>query len=160
MLGIPKRNETSCVAFSTPNAPVSTGQKIKQYRLKLRKIRKQFASGLGISQKTLWGWEIDRWQPSAQYMKRFARLPLVFHVVILVDFKNAQSLAEPLLTAYADHEAKCKGYISFLKPIGEPCRLCEADYHRHRFIGNFSHTKPLGRRNFTNGNLASIVSAC
>jgi DNA-binding XRE family transcriptional regulator len=64
-LGNPKRNETSCVAFFSTDAPVTTGQKIKQHRLKLRKSRKQFALELGVSQKTLWGWETDRWQPSA-----------------------------------------------------------------------------------------------
>jgi DNA-binding XRE family transcriptional regulator len=63
-LGSPKRNETSCVAFFSPDAPISNGQKIKQHRLKMRKSRKQFAAELGISQKTLWGWESDRWQPS------------------------------------------------------------------------------------------------
>jgi DNA-binding XRE family transcriptional regulator len=62
-LGSPKRNETSCVAFFSPNTPITTGQKIKQHRLKLRKSRKQLASELGVSQNTLWGWETDRWQP-------------------------------------------------------------------------------------------------
>src|ERR1039457_6402795 len=33
--GRPKGNETSGVAFLSTDAPVSTGQKIKQYRLKL-----------------------------------------------------------------------------------------------------------------------------
>jgi DNA-binding transcriptional regulator YiaG len=41
-----------------------------QHRLKLRKSRKQFAAELGISQKTLWGWETDRWQPSELLKKR------------------------------------------------------------------------------------------
>jgi DNA-binding XRE family transcriptional regulator len=63
-LGSPKRNETSCVAFLSPDAPVTTGQKIKKHRLKLRKTRKQMALELGISVKTLWGWETNRWEPS------------------------------------------------------------------------------------------------
>jgi DNA-binding XRE family transcriptional regulator len=63
-LGSPKGNETSCVAFFATDAPVTMGQKIKQHRLKLQKSRKQFASELGVSQKTLWGWETDRWEPS------------------------------------------------------------------------------------------------
>jgi DNA-binding XRE family transcriptional regulator len=46
------------------------GQRIKQHRLKLRKSRKQFATELGVSQKTLWGWETDRWQPSALLKER------------------------------------------------------------------------------------------
>jgi transcriptional regulator with XRE-family HTH domain len=69
-LGSPKRNETSCVAFFSPDAPISRGQKIKQHRLKLRKSRKQFALDLGISQKTLWGWETDRRQPSKLLKER------------------------------------------------------------------------------------------
>jgi transcriptional regulator with XRE-family HTH domain len=69
-LGSPKRNETSCVAFFSSDAQISSGQKIKQLRLKMRKIRKQFASELGVSQKTLWGWETDRWMPSALSKRR------------------------------------------------------------------------------------------
>jgi transcriptional regulator with XRE-family HTH domain len=69
-LGNPKGNEPSCVAFFSTDAPVSNGQKIKQHRLKLKKSRKQFASELGVSQKTLWGWETNQWQPSPQCRKR------------------------------------------------------------------------------------------
>jgi DNA-binding XRE family transcriptional regulator len=67
--GKPKSNETSCVAFLTPDAPVTLGQKIKQHRLKMRKTRKQMAAELGVSVKTLWGWETDRWQPTAAFSK-------------------------------------------------------------------------------------------
>jgi DNA-binding XRE family transcriptional regulator len=63
-LGSPKGNEPSCVAFLSLDAPLTIGQKIKQSRLKLRKTRKQLASEWGISVKTLWGWETNRWQPS------------------------------------------------------------------------------------------------
>jgi transcriptional regulator with XRE-family HTH domain len=63
-LGSPKGNETSSVAFLSKNAPVTLGQKMMQNRLKLRKTRKQMAAELGISVKTLWGWETDRWQPT------------------------------------------------------------------------------------------------
>jgi len=69
-LGSPKRNETSCVAFLSPDAPVTLGQRIKQNRLKLRKTRKKLASELGVSIKTLWGWETDRWQPTTQCLER------------------------------------------------------------------------------------------
>jgi DNA-binding XRE family transcriptional regulator len=80
-LGRPKRNETSCVAFLSPEAPVTLGQKIKQHRLNLRKTRKQLASELGISQKTLWGWETNRWQPSTQCRKHIAKVaPAMFAV--------------------------------------------------------------------------------
>jgi transcriptional regulator with XRE-family HTH domain len=65
-LGSPKGNETSCVAFFSPDAPLTMGQKIKQHRLKLRKSRKQLALELSVSQKTLWGWETDRWEPTAK----------------------------------------------------------------------------------------------
>ena len=60
-LGSPKRNESSCVAFLSPDAPDTLGQKMKQNRLKLRKTRKQTAAELGVSVK----WEADRWQPAA-----------------------------------------------------------------------------------------------
>jgi transcriptional regulator with XRE-family HTH domain len=72
-LGSPKGNEPSCVAFFSPDAPLTIGQKIHQNRLKLRKSRKQFASELGVSQKTLWGWETDRWQPSTLYKNRITQ---------------------------------------------------------------------------------------
>jgi len=58
-------NETSFVAFLSPDALDSFGQKMKQNRLKLRKTRKQMALESGVSPKTLWGWETDRWQPTA-----------------------------------------------------------------------------------------------
>jgi transcriptional regulator with XRE-family HTH domain len=76
MLGSPKRNETSCVAFLSKDAPVTLGQKLMQHRLKLRKTRKQMASELGVSVKTLWGWETDRWLPTARVVQN-----LVFYVV-------------------------------------------------------------------------------
>jgi transcriptional regulator with XRE-family HTH domain len=72
-LGRPKGNETSCVAFLSPDAPISFGQRIKQCRLKLQKTRKELASELGISVKTLWGWETDRRQPTTQGQKQIAK---------------------------------------------------------------------------------------
>jgi hypothetical protein len=60
-----KGNEPSCVAFLSPDATVTIGQKMEQNRLKLRKTRKQMALELRVSPKTLWGWETDRWQPTA-----------------------------------------------------------------------------------------------
>jgi transcriptional regulator with XRE-family HTH domain len=64
-LGSPKSNEPSCVAFLSKDAPVTLGQKMKRNRLKLRKTRKQMASELGVSVKTLWGRETDLWQPTS-----------------------------------------------------------------------------------------------
>ena len=58
----------------TTGAPVSIGQKIKRYRLKLRKKRLQLAAEWGISPKTLWGWETNRWQPTYQGRERIAKL--------------------------------------------------------------------------------------
>ena len=75
-LGSPKGNEPSCVAFFSPDAPITMGLKIKRHRLKLRKSRKQLALELGISQKTLWGWETDRWQPTAKGQEQIARFSL------------------------------------------------------------------------------------
>jgi transcriptional regulator with XRE-family HTH domain len=65
-LGKPKGNETQGLVFLSPGAPVTTGQKIKQRRFKLKKTRRQLAAELGVSVKTLWGWETDRWQPTNQ----------------------------------------------------------------------------------------------
>jgi DNA-binding XRE family transcriptional regulator len=68
-LGSPKGNETSYVAFLSLDTPVTLGQKMKQNRLKLRKTRKQMALELGVSVKTLWGWETDRWLPTNALFK-------------------------------------------------------------------------------------------
>jgi DNA-binding XRE family transcriptional regulator len=65
----PKSNEPSSVAFFSQDAPVSMGQKIIQHRLKMRKTRRQLASEWGVSPKTLWGWETNRWQPSPKSIK-------------------------------------------------------------------------------------------
>jgi transcriptional regulator with XRE-family HTH domain len=73
-LGSPKRNETSCVALLSPDAPITVGQKIKQSRLKLRKTRKQMALELGVSVKTLWGWETNRRKPATLGQKQIAKL--------------------------------------------------------------------------------------
>jgi DNA-binding XRE family transcriptional regulator len=67
-----KSNEPSCVAFFSPDAPLTMGQKIRQHRLKMRKTRKQLASEFGVSQKTLWGWETDRWKPSTKGQKQIS----------------------------------------------------------------------------------------
>jgi transcriptional regulator with XRE-family HTH domain len=62
-------NETQGVAFLSQDTSESIGQKIRRFRLKLRKTRIQFASELGVSIKTLWGWETNRWQPSPKCRK-------------------------------------------------------------------------------------------
>ncbi len=75
-LGRPKGNETAGVVFLSSAAPISTGQKIKQCRLKLKKTRKQMASEMGVSVKTLWGWETGRWQPTTKGQEQIAELLL------------------------------------------------------------------------------------
>jgi len=40
----------------------------------MKKTRKQMASEMGISVKTLWGWETDRWQPTAEGQELIAKL--------------------------------------------------------------------------------------
>jgi DNA-binding XRE family transcriptional regulator len=66
----PKGNETTCVAFFSPDAPVSIRQKIRHFRLKSRKTRLQLAKEWGISPKTLWGWETDQRKPSPLLKKQ------------------------------------------------------------------------------------------
>ena len=72
-----KGNEPSCVAFLSPDAPVSIGQKIRHFRLKSRKTRLQLANEWGISPKTLWGWETNRWQPSPKCRKHLIGLVIL-----------------------------------------------------------------------------------
>jgi len=75
-LKTPKGNETSCVAFFSPDAPITMGQKIELQRQKMRKSRKQMAAELGVSQKTLWGWETDRWKPTAKGQEQITKFLL------------------------------------------------------------------------------------
>jgi transcriptional regulator with XRE-family HTH domain len=63
-LGAPPGNETVNVASLAANS-ASLGSRIRARRLELRKTRKECAKELGVSVKTLWGWETDRWQPTA-----------------------------------------------------------------------------------------------
>ena len=69
-LGRPKGNEPSFVAFLSDKAHVTFGQKMMQKRLKMQKTRKQMAAELGVSIKTLWGWETDRWRPKASALQK------------------------------------------------------------------------------------------
>jgi len=59
-----------CKGYRCLGRPCATfGQKIRQYKLKLRKTRKQLAAELGISIKTLWARETDRWLPTTVFPK-------------------------------------------------------------------------------------------
>jgi len=69
-LGRPKGNETKGVAFLGSGEPLSFGQQIKKRRIELKKARKKLAQDLGVSVKTLWGWETGRCQPAAVHHKR------------------------------------------------------------------------------------------
>ena len=72
--GLPngKSNEPSGVAYFSTDAPVSIGQKIRQFRLKSRKTRLQLAKEWGVSPKTLWGWETGQREPSKYCRQRIA----------------------------------------------------------------------------------------
>jgi len=69
-LGRPKGNETIDVASLSSKPSLTPGQQILQYRLKRKKTRKQFAEEIGISPKTLWGWETNRRRPSSRIVSR------------------------------------------------------------------------------------------
>jgi len=69
-LGRPGGNEPPFVAFLVLDAPGNLGQQMMKRRLQMRKTRKEFAKELGVSTKTLWGWETNRCQPSATLRKR------------------------------------------------------------------------------------------
>jgi transcriptional regulator with XRE-family HTH domain len=73
-LGSPGGNEPSSVAILSSDAPLSIGQQIRKWRVDIRKTRRVCAKELGISVKTLWGWETGRRQPSALLRKRITAL--------------------------------------------------------------------------------------
>ena len=72
-LGLPKGNETPGVAFLVLDVEKTKGQRIRRWRISLKKTRKQMASELGISVKTLWGWENDLWLPSSRTTNLLAK---------------------------------------------------------------------------------------
>ena len=71
-LGMPKGNETPCVAILAPECPATIGQKIRQHRIKMRKNRKECAKELGVSVKTLRSWETNSRQPSKELRQKLA----------------------------------------------------------------------------------------
>ena len=72
VLGRPKGNETPFVAILAPAGTPTLGQRITARRLELRKNRKECAKEMGVSVKTLWGWETGRCRPLARHLKRVA----------------------------------------------------------------------------------------
>ena len=72
-LGRPKGNETSGVAFLSSGTAGSIGLQILKRRMELKKTRKQMAKEMGISVKTLWGWETKRHKPDGLLRERILR---------------------------------------------------------------------------------------
>jgi len=72
-LGGPKINETTYVAILSSNGSVPIGVQLRKHRLKLRKNKKEFASQLGVSVKTLRGWEMNRCRPCKNHRERISR---------------------------------------------------------------------------------------
>jgi transcriptional regulator with XRE-family HTH domain len=68
--GRPKGNETKFVAILALTGPLSFGQQIRKRRLELKKNGSECAKELGVSVKTLRGWETDQCQPGALLWKR------------------------------------------------------------------------------------------
>jgi transcriptional regulator with XRE-family HTH domain len=71
-VGTPKGNETQGVAFLSSDSRTTTGQQIRGWRIGLKKTGKQMAAEMGVSVKTLWGWENDLWLPGFAGVKLVA----------------------------------------------------------------------------------------
>ena len=63
------RFNDNCLSEYAEVFQITFGQMMMQNRLKSRKTRKQMAAELGVSVKTLWGWETDRWLPLPHFPK-------------------------------------------------------------------------------------------
>jgi DNA-binding XRE family transcriptional regulator len=73
-LGAPKSNESTGVAFLSLDAPTSIGKEMQRRRFQMKKTRKELAREMGISTKTLQGWETGQRQPSTTLHQRLAKL--------------------------------------------------------------------------------------
>jgi transcriptional regulator with XRE-family HTH domain len=73
-LGRPKGNESLDVAFLLTNRPECFGARILKHRLEMKKSRKQFATELGVSVKSLWNWETNRRTPSPSLRTRIGEV--------------------------------------------------------------------------------------
>jgi DNA-binding XRE family transcriptional regulator len=70
-LGMPGGNKPDGVAFSSIcGAPQTFGQLLFRHRIQFKKTRQEFAKELGISVKTLRGWEIGLHRPSGNQENR------------------------------------------------------------------------------------------
>ena len=74
MLGRPKGNETIGVAIFPNQGPSSFGLEVRRHRLARRLNRKKCALLLGVSAKTLWGWETGRHEASVQEQQRILEM--------------------------------------------------------------------------------------
>ena len=73
-LGRPKGNESRDVASLLKSSPASFGERLLRRRLEMSKSRKEFAKELGVSVKTIWGWETECHEPSSQVAKRIEKI--------------------------------------------------------------------------------------
>jgi len=68
--GGPQGNESDAVALFSTTTSLSLGQKIRKRRLELKQSRENCAKALGVSRKTLWGWETGRHEPIGHLQRR------------------------------------------------------------------------------------------
>jgi transcriptional regulator with XRE-family HTH domain len=73
-LGRPGATNPHALPICDSKSPANMGERIRSRRLELKKTRKQCAKELGVSVKTLWGWETGRRQPSVTLRKRLTSL--------------------------------------------------------------------------------------
>ena len=73
-LGRPKGNETIGVAIFSNQGPPSFGLEVRRHRLARRLNRKKCALILGVSAKTLWGWETGRHEASERDQQRILEI--------------------------------------------------------------------------------------
>jgi transcriptional regulator with XRE-family HTH domain len=69
-LGRPGATNPHALPFCDTETTTTLGRQIGRRRMELKKTRKQCAKELGVSVKTLWGWETGSWLPGAQLRER------------------------------------------------------------------------------------------
>jgi DNA-binding XRE family transcriptional regulator len=73
-LGKPKSNESRDVASLLGQPKESLGHRLIARRMELMKSRAELAKQLGVSEKTLRGWEVNRRKPSKDLWDRAVKL--------------------------------------------------------------------------------------
>jgi DNA-binding XRE family transcriptional regulator len=71
-LGRPGATNPHALPICDSETAANIGQRIRNRRIELKKTRKQCAKELGVSVKTLWGWETGQYQPCGPSQKRIA----------------------------------------------------------------------------------------